>query len=174
MKFRFKKGTHRARPWIWLKWFPILVDPYKLIRRVVFSNDSKYVLDQNGNPNDDGYDVNKLFGLTYSFNPKRNSARFGWRFDQETNQFIIYSFCHINGTMIFNQICAAIPGRYYDLKITINGLVYRFYVYDDNGSTIGYDETSMGHSSTLAWLLGPYFGGNAKAPANLSLEIKKI
>jgi hypothetical protein len=169
MQFTFHKGHHRPRPWYWLKWFPVLINVTEISRRVVLTFDSKYELDRG-----DQADVNKLFGISYGLNPKRNSDRFGWNWDTEKQLFFFYAFSHINGEMVFDVICSAVANHFYDLKITWSKGTCRFYVYNENGETIGYHESPRERVPSICYLLGPYFGGNRTPDKTISIELKKI
>lgn len=72
MAFRFNIGTHRARPLYWLHWFFWLIRPKAIRRNVIFSQESKYDLQS-----EDQQDWNKLFGISFSINSHKQSARFG-------------------------------------------------------------------------------------------------
>lgn len=169
MTFNFHKGTHRARPFYWLAWFPVLFR--KVIKRqVCFDFSCKYEL-----PGGDQADHNKLFGVSYSLSPKKNSARFAWRFDPVKNRFILSAFCHINGQMIMQDICEAFATKQYDCFLTINSDAYCFRVtFSQTGSVIGNARIPKQGNKRIGFLLGPYFGGNRTAPQKMSLTLKKI
>lgn len=167
MTFIFKKGKHRARPLYWLRWWPLLVNPRKISFRVTFTYASKYEL-----PGIDQQDHNKLFGLGY-INPRRNSARFGWRYNSANQKFILSAFMHINGEMHFEDLCECVANHYYDCSLLVSDDEYFFIVIKESGEVIARMAYSKGHRRKLALLLGPYFGGNNAAPDNLIIQLKK-
>lgn len=166
MIFRFKKYKHRARPFYWLRWFAIRFNPKQISRRVVFTHQSKYWL-----PGIDQQDHNKLFGVGF-MHPKKYSARFGWRYDTDSKQFILSAFIHSDGTMDFFDLCSVNVNTPVTCRITILSNNYVFDVINQDGKAITSQIKSKTHSRKWALLLGPYFGGNRPAPDNLQIELK--
>lgn len=170
MTFTFHKGKHRAWPLYWLCWWPLLIKPDCISRRVSFSFSAKYNLQ-----GEDQDDHNKLFGITHSMNPHHNSARVGWRYDNDINRFILSAYCYINGERQMEDICEVVAGRQYDCDIILCGSEYTFQVRQvDNGKVFRTANIKKGHNRKNGWLLGPYFGGNQTAPNKMTLEMKKI
>ena len=168
MTFTFHKGKHRAQPLYWLRWFPLLIAPDQISRRVKFSISSKYDLQ-----GDDQADHNKLFGLTYG-KVHRNSARFGWRYDLRKNKFILSAYCYLNGERVMEDLCEAVGNHWYDCHIITIGNAYIFRVMNENGDILCTEHINKGHNKDIAWLLGPYFGGNQPAPVEMNIQLKKI
>lgn len=166
MIFKFKKGTHRAWPWYWLRWWPLLINPKKITRTVTFLHESKYWL-----PGIDQQDHNKLFGIGF-LHPKKNSARFGWRYDPDEGKFVISAFVHVNGKMDFKDLCSVDVNTPTILSITITGSYYIFKSFNSRVGTAEY-MCSKGHNKKVGLLLGPYFGGNRPSPQTLRIELKK-
>lgn len=165
MIFRFKKGTHRARPLYWLRWWPFRWNPKRITREVVFRSDSKYWLLSR-----DQDDHNKLFGLGF-INPKKYSARFGWRYNPDTGRFIISAFVHDKGEMLFEDLGQVGPNDRCFCVLEVHPNYYRFELHTPyNGcrrSTV-----YKTHTRKVAFLLGPYFGGNRPAPDDLKISLK--
>lgn len=122
--------------------------------------------------------VNKLFGFSdcSSINTQ-NSARFGWLFDENTNQMKVYSFRHVNGEMQYdvNHPMAIVElDQVYFYQIEIKNDHYVFTIKDhQNGNLIATEEgargcTGDGHIKMTAI---PYFGGTKPAPHEMEIDI---
>ncbi len=164
MILRFKKGTHRARPLYWLRWFPILFNPKQISRKVVFTHQSKYWL-----PGIDQQDHNKLFGVGF-MHPKKDSARFGWRFDTDTRSFVLSAFIHSKGQMEFTDLGSVNANTPVTCRLSITSNTYIFEVLK-NGRALTSRIFPKSHNRKWAFLLGPYFGGNRPAPDDLKIEL---
>jgi hypothetical protein len=169
MKFSIHTGKHRAWPWYWLAWFPLLLGRKMLRRRVTFFHDTKYRLAKV----EDQADHNKLFGLSF-LRPHRNSARFGWRYDPGIDKFILSAYCYVNGERIVEDLCECYAWHFYDCELMVTEPDYLFTVRNEKGTVMAAAAISTGHRKNLALLLGPYFGGNNKAPETLTFSLKKI
>lgn len=172
MIFKFHRGSHRATPLYWLRWFPLLINPKKIIRKVYFGFDSKYDLGSQ-----DQVDHNKLFGVGYLV-PHTDSARFGWRYDPLINRFIVSMYCYVNRERKMEDLCEAVANHWYTLEIKISNSWavpphYNFRVLNETGVVVGESWFEKGHNKKIGMLLGPYFGGNKPAPAEIRLTIKK-
>lgn len=168
MTFSIHKNTHRARPLYWLCWFALLFKPKRIARRVYFDFSAKYDIGQA-----DQADTNKLFGVAFG-NVHRNSARFGWRYDLVRNKFILSAYCYLNGERVIEDLCEAVAAHYYDCILAFTESDYLFTVKKENGDILARTAISKGHKRKCGWLLGCYFGGNEKAPHNMTLQLKKI
>lgn len=167
MTFSFKKGKYRARPLYWLHWFPLLVKPREIRRSVIFNYSTKYDLGT-----DDQYDVLKLFGCRFG-RRRRDSARFGWRFEPKVNKFFLYAYTYVNGVRNFEKICECVANFSYECTIKYQPGYYFFSVKNEKGSILGQTVVKNYHSKEIAWLLGPYFGGTTPAPHDMTLTLKK-
>ena len=168
MTFRFKKGTHRARPLYWLRWFALLVKPKIISCIVQFDFSSKYDFG-----NDEQFDVNKLFGLTFGFS-RKESARFGWRYAPEVNKFFLYAYTYVNGVRAFTKVCECVANHSYVCQLRVHDNYYTFTVFVQKTSEeIGFCSVEKRHQKKIAWLLGPFFGGTLPAPHNMTLKLSK-
>lgn len=167
MPFLHKKGTHRARPFYWLKWWPLVKLPVVLTRSVTFESSNKYTL-----PVEDQQDVNKLFGVAFG-RVHMNSARFGWRYVPETNKFHLYGYYYRNGVRDFQFICECSPYRKYRLILRVTSHTFSFIVSTSESPwrqlvVERYDNKKWG------WILGPFFGGNRPAPHTMKINLEKL
>jgi hypothetical protein len=168
LEFVIKKGKHRAFPppiGLWCN--------KTTLRRVIsFDDNCKYDLG-----NDDQFDTNKLFGIGYleGFH-KEDSARFGWRYDTESGKIILTAFCHVNGVMVYEDLCSVFFFRKYLTMLLIDGCFYRFLVVDAESPFTKYGDVTIRftHDKMWSYPLGPYFGGNQTAPHDMSLHISKV
>lgn len=168
MTFTINKGKHRASPLYWLRWFPFLFAPKKIIRTVRFDFNCKYNLND-----DDQFDVNKLFGVSFGWVHKE-SARFGWRFDPKSNLFHLYAYYYIKGIPEFKLIASCVATKKYTCILAIENSYYCFYVLNEKDQQVAVEPIHNFHSRKFAFLLGPFFGGNNPAPHKMTLEINKI
>lgn len=173
MTFVIHKGTHRARPLYWLRWWALLINPKKISRKVMFFFDSKYEL-----PDGDQEDHNKLFGVAFG-GVHRNSARYGWRYSLDKKKFILSAYVYAGGNRIMEDLCECVANHWYqcDLLIvdTSMGKYYQFLVYSESGHTLNPDSYVIRKrgQSLFGFLLGSYFGGNRPAPNRISIDLKK-
>lgn len=167
MAFIHKQGKHRARPFYWLKWWPLVKTPVALTYALTFESSNKYRL-----PVADQDDVNKLFGISLG-RVHMNSARFGWKYVPETGMFHLYGYYYRNGVRDFQFICECSPYRKYYLTLKVRPYNYSFEVSYPNGFkrlliVDRYDKKKWG------WILGPFFGGNRPAPNTMTINLEKL
>lgn len=161
MKFQIKKGKHRAWP-LTLGFF---LNRRTMRRIVTFSSDCAYWLD-----GEDFQDTNKLFGLGYLWNHHKESARFGWRYDN-AQSIILSAYCYVAGVRVIKDLCK-VP---FNTRVTCALYVKRdFYVFDVliDGAPQANEYIMKNHSKKFAYRLGLYFGGNQVAPKTMHVEIK--
>jgi hypothetical protein len=166
--FRIKKGRHRARPLYWLRWWPLLWNPYQVARRVTFSFSCKYTLE-----GDDQYDTNKLFGIAYG-GVHRESARFGWRYDPDRYKFVLSAYCYVKGQRTITDLCEVVANHAYDCWIIPAGGRYIFEVCRTDGLQLALKDFPYSHKRKIAFLLGLFFGGNQPSPHDMTIQLKKI
>jgi hypothetical protein len=131
----------------------------------VFDESAKYSL---GNSNQS--DINKLYGFTDCTSPEHeNSARFGWNWDDKKSELRIYAYCYKDGN-VKNQFIKVIElNKEYNFKINVNDSQYTFNV---DGTEVIMDRGCSGNGG-IKYYCFPYFGGNEKAPHDISIRIKE-
>lgn len=163
MIFRIPRGRHRARPlrfWFW--W-----NKKSITRDVRFDESCRYDLNS-----DDQLDTNKLIGIGYLPGHHKESARFGWRYIIETGMIELSAYCYVNGVRAIKHICFCEIGRTYRIQLRLLLNAYFFICLGDNvNETI---EVHYSHRKKFGYRLGTYFGGQAKAPHEIKIEITKI
>jgi hypothetical protein len=172
MTFHVNKGRHRFLPLYWLRWWPLIWNASWIKRRVMFTFESKYVFE--GEAAADQPDHNKLFGAVFGWRIHRCSARFGWRYDPPSNNFILSAYCYLNGARVMEDLCSCVVNHWYECHLFITSNTYIFRVVNENGELITTQHISKGHNNKLSLLLGPFFGGNETPGKSLSLQLKKF
>lgn len=168
MRLTIHKGKHRPA-WSWLQmrlWFK-----KRSIRKVVsFSFNCKYDLKSK-----DQHDTNKLFGIGYFPNHHKESARFGWRYDNAVNRFVISAYCYVSGKRVIEQICSVVANHRYKIQLDIFKDHYLFIVSDFETPVVyGSKMIPFKHKKKFGFPLGLYFGGNNPAPHEMTIEMKKL
>jgi hypothetical protein len=173
MIYRIKKGKH----WAWPLSLGLLINKTILTREICFDSRCKYELPDNGkhDQDKDQLDTNKLFGIGYFFSHHKHSARFGWRYDVEKGVFVISAYCYVNGNLIIRDIGNVIAERNYIFELKIEPGGYYFKVKDKtNSMVVASGEVFIQHPRKWGFPLGFYFGGNATAPHDMTIKIKKV
>jgi len=162
MTYTIKKGRHRSGLKIGLYW-----NKKCIAYKVMFDNSCKYHI--NG---EDQQDINKLFGVGYLPTHHKDSARFGWRYNEDVNKVELFAYCYVNGKRQIKQIVTIPLNRWFDAEIKVYSDHY-FFTITYNG--IQYrDIIKKTHSKKIGYRLNPFFGGNNPAPKTINIEIKRI
>lgn len=163
MKYTIHKWKHRAWPFT----FGLFYDKKEFIRDVYFDNSCKYHLDEMD-------DTNKIFGLGYFWDHHKYSARFGWRYNPNTGLIVLSAYVYDRGERTITDLCEVQCFAWYRLRISINDNKYSFQVWDrfSGWKTLGFTYTAKTHSKKWSYRLGFFFGGQAKSPQKMFIEIK--
>jgi hypothetical protein len=148
-----------------------MYNPQRMCRAVFLGLKSWYHL-----PLDDQADVNKLFGFGYiNGGHHKDSARWGWNYDEATNKYAYYAYCHVNGEMIFKQVFISNKVGMYSLQILVENKQYRFVASDKFHpfKIIAEAVIPFTHDKKWAYKLGCYFGGNNAAPKDFTIQMRK-
>jgi hypothetical protein len=155
--FKIRKGFHRST------FDRDTTKQSSLYFSCIFDSNCEYVTDDPLNQ----YDINKLYGLsdcgTYH---KRNSVRFGWRWDGTSIE--INSYVRVDGVFKFSKICNVNVNEPNDYSIVIFTDYYLFKVND-----IEYIVDKNCNYEGKRYKLWPYFGGDEKAPHEMVIRIKE-
>ncbi|MEJ7627711.1 MAG: hypothetical protein WKF35_12665 [Ferruginibacter sp.] len=114
------------------------------------------------------YDINKLYGFSEGNDHHINSARIGWRYNDDSLRLFAYTY--FNGQRLSEEICAVIIGETIDCSIEITGNSYHFKV---NQSTLKMDR-ALNTDFASGYQLYPYFGGDETAPHSVSIMIRDL
>lgn len=163
-KFIIKKGNHfsgfRVSP---------LLGVNKMGRMVFFGASSEYDLN---NP-EQQESTNKLFGFSYGYH-KKNSLRFGWRYNLNERKIEVLPFIHDNGKMIIGPVLGKInPNEEISLKIIKEKKTAKF-ISEIEGNRSEYSYSEFNPKCFIGYKLYPYFGGMSVSPHNIEIFMKKI
>jgi hypothetical protein len=137
-------------------------------RLVQFTDSCRYEL-----AGADIWDTNKLYGVGYLPHHHKDSARFGWLYFE--GKIYLNAYCHVNGQRHIQEICAVEIGKRYRLHLYVSKTTYFFWVVDHaTQNTIGEVNIKRGRRGRIGYLLGLYFGGNKKAPHNITVNLKRF
>ena len=143
----------------------------KIKYKILFDESSQYDL-----KNNDQYDINKLFGISYGFH-HRNSARFGWRWDLDKGKIEILAYVYKNGKRINEweqdiHIAYIDFFEFYEMEIQKNKNEYIFTLKKDSDKKVYKKLIKSRAKCFFSYELFPYFGGNKKAPHDISISFK--
>lgn len=163
MIFKIKKNKHYSNRFIY-KLFNLFNLDRRIKFKVMFNESSYYNL---GNPNQS--DINKLFGFSNGLHHK-NSVRFGWN-PVSKDSVAIYSYCYINGVRKSHFITTVNINQEYRMSIKDCEKFYLFTIinpdYNIFQDIVEKDDSVI----SLSYNLWPYFGGDEKAPHDISIKI---
>lgn len=162
MKVTLRKGHHRQL----IPTFGIFYNKKTLERLVTFHANCAYKIE-----GVDQYDINKLVGIGYPPHHHKESARFGWRYNKETNGITLFAYCYVSGKREERQIADVPMEQEIKLKIYISASHYCFDVQYD--IIQHWCIVQKKHTKKWAYLLGPFFGGNRKTPQDMHITLKK-
>ena len=112
------------------------------------------------------YDVNKLYGVSdCGTSHTKNSIRFGWRWLNDSLEILWYK--REDGDFSFGNITTVDLNTSYYYSITITEDLYIMSV---DGVEIQVDRKCS--DTYKKYYLYPYFGGDEKAPHNITIRIK--
>lgn len=176
MTYTIHKGNHRPRWWFFRLWPWFGYKVKSVSRKVCFAQNCWYQFKppfgRERHPDQD--DVNKLFGIGYMWN-RKNSARFGWNYNIATENINLFAYYHFNGNVEFTKICEVSIGINYLMILNIHSESYSFSVVNMvDGSAEQPIDIRKRHDKEFSYNLGPYFGGNQKAPRDITIEINKL
>lgn len=155
-EFKIKKGNHSSQLYLGnIKSNVIDVD-------ILFDSSCIYDLKDSIQQ----HDINKLIGFTSCGSLHHtNSARFGWRWYNDSLQ--IFSYCYVNKNRIIEYIKSVNVEEWHNYQIIDNEFYYNFVV--DDISTYTNKDSCL---ESNRYLLKPYFGGDFPAPHDIYIKIK--
>jgi hypothetical protein len=179
MKIVVKKGRHY--PYLIPIAFPFWVSRKKDNRReakFMFTESCMFDLHD-----EDQHDVNKLFGFSVGMH-HNNSFRFGWRplLNNRTIEIVAYEY-HDNVRQKTMPICEIQLNKQYCFRLIYLPHIKRSYysvmdveihkLIKDREIYEFTNKVDIIHDSGLGYTLGVYFGGNEKAPQDITIYKKR-
>ena len=142
-----------------------------------FDTSARYIIkNSEGTIHEDQHDWSKLSGMTFTpWQPRRNTAMAGWRYNNVTDSIELTPYFHVNGLRIFKDD----PHLTIAVNEPFEHEVYLNYETKEITVTIRTHraELSETHEFTTfrKWLvqIHPYFGGNKRAPRTIKLRVKR-
>ncbi len=128
----------------------------------IFDESAQYISDDPDNQ----YDVNKLYGLSdCETSHTKNSIRFGWRWLNDSLEILWYK--REDGDFSFEKITTINlnTSYYYTITFTEDS-----YILSVNGVQVEVNRKCSG--TYRKYYLYPYFGGDEKAPHDITICIK--
>lgn len=162
-RYTIKHGHHRAKP---LR-LGLYLNKKTIAFKVLFDTSCKYHID-----GEDMEDINKLFGIGYLPNHHKESARFGWRYNEAMNMIQIFSYCYVQGKRVTEYITSVQLNRWITLAIKMEKGRYIFTAKKDELETSF--QTNHYHNKKIGYRLNLYFGGNQPAVHDITIEMKKL
>ena len=133
---------------------------------------------------EDQWDVNKLFGFSIGHHQKGSSFRFGWRplLNNMTIEIVAYEY-HDGVRQKTMPICEVQLNKWYKFRVGYLPHINRthYLVMDERTNKLIKDREIYEFSndfvlkkkSGLGYTLGVYFGGNEKAPQDITIYKKR-
>lgn len=139
---------------------------------VYFGNDLKFKARFNetaiynlGNTNQG--DTNKLYGFSDCLSQHHeNSARFGWRWNEQVNRLEIRAYSYAKGKRLSEFMDYIDLNKDYGYEIKVVGSTYEFYF---NNKKIVHPRGCNGMGR--GYKLYPYFGGDEVAPHDMDIVV---
>jgi len=178
MKITVRKGRHY--PWLIPIVFPVWVSKYNgEYRSAKFKFTESCLFNLH---DEDQHDVNKLFGFSLGMH-HTTSFRFGWRPKLETGtiEIVAYEY-HDKVRQKTMPICEVEIDRWYECAVSYQPMYGKSYYFVNDYQKSYLDPHNVEYLSNdvdlkkkhgLGYTLGVYFGGNEKAPQNITIH-KKI
>lgn len=137
-----------------------------IIKSFEFTESCKYILDKG-----DQHDWNKLFGCSFGlFSVHKNSARFVWRYNPQTDKIEIATYCYIDDERYWNILYAVDVNTVMTYKISVLRDSVVFTILDDLVPIAKYNmHFNMNLKEAPKYECGIYFGGNRRAPQKIQI-----
>ncbi len=157
--YKIKKGRHYSN---FIPSFICLSDLKVISRDFKFTESCKYEIEEKSC-------VNKLFGFCFGFGVHKNSARFGWTYNKETNKIDIWCYFYNDGKLTKKSVFESDINKSHTYEFMINK-------YDKNKYKVFFiidsqvkQNITFESKIPLITTLGPYFGGNTRAPHDIEI-----
>lgn len=170
---RIRKGCHYPLDFVieTFRYFGISRKNRKntISRRITFNEDCRYIID-----GVDQWDWSKLYGFCFGITGiHKNSVRFGWRYNPKTEKIEVCRILYYGNPVIHKMeyLTSVEVGSKHEYTIVheIEGDIMHVTMYIDDEKW----ETSINRPPCrLRFGSGLYFGGNQKAPQEVSIIVE--
>lgn len=163
-----KAGTHSSIR------MPKLLGPEEIKYNIKFTESCRYFI------REDQSDINKLFGIGYFPHHKYHSDRFGWRYDISSGQIEVLAYVRLNGKKNWKSLGLYYIGTTYVFSLNRPNPHKKWYCNETFFATHLPNFNDFRSISTTSYpkpygyLLGPYFGGNQKAPHDIEIIMERV
>ena len=179
-RIKIKKGRHD--PYLIPIAFPFWVkknDVNSRKARFMFTDSCMFNL-----YDEDQWDVNKLFGFSIGHHQEKSSFRFGWRplLGNGTIEIVAYEY-HDGWRMKTMPICEVQLNKWYSFRLSYLPHIDRshYLIMDEETDLLirhreiyeFSNDVKLAKKSGLGYTLGVYFGGNEKAPQDITIFKKR-
>ena len=165
-EYKIKRGRHSS-----LHNSLRLLNSEQLTYDVIFDETAVY---ETNDPNNQA-DINKLFGFADCNSlHHENSARFGWRWDNVSEQLEILAYVYAEGVLTFQSIGFVELNRAYRYHLLLYDDHYSFEVEGVSTTRLEMNRGATVCNKGLYYRLWPYFGGDEKAPHDISIFMRRI
>jgi hypothetical protein len=151
-----KKGTHAP-----LRLPKLITNKQILAYNVTFTDSCRYSIGK------DQDDINKLFGIGYFPHHHYRSVRVGWNYDDDFGTISLFSYWYKDWTRDLKYICSVDINEPIDILMDIGKDIHTIQV-----NNVRHHLLIPSHP--VGFLLRPYFGGNQKAPHDITIKLTKF
>ena len=162
-KLTILKGWHR--PWNKCPLPKLSVNKKVLSYKYIFTDSCKYDIGE------DQSDINKLFGLSFSLSPHKNSIRVGWRYVPSSSNIELLSYIYKDGVRSWKPLCFVGLNEEVSIEMSRLGTIAKIEAKSESESSVILIDVN-GLWGKFSYELGLYFGGNKTAPHNITI-VKK-
>jgi len=163
-RIKIKKGRHY--PYLIPIGFPFCVrkdDTNYRSAQFMFTDSCMFDLHD-----EDQWDVNKLFGFSIGHHQKRSSFRFGWRPILSENLIEIVAYEYHDGVRQKTMpICRVELNEWHKFTVSYNNNNNKSFYFVNRETFM--NKVNLKKKSGLGYTLGVYFGGNEKAPQDITI-----
>lgn len=163
-----KHGTHSTLR------FPKIISGNGVKYKITFTESCRYFIGE------DQSDINKLFGIGYFPHHRYLSARFGWRYDIASGMIEVLTYRRMNWDKTWTSLGLYFIGKEYIFELCRPNAYKKWYLPEHcfNASEANGNDFRTTNvycpPQQYGYLLGPYFGGNQKAPHDIEIIMQRI
>lgn len=164
-----KKNRHFVR---WKdRIFKFRKAPQKVTWNYMFNENCKYK-----HADQDQFDWNKLTGLFYKWhNTRAETVMVGWRYNIPEDKIELNAYYHINKARIFTPVLLKINrGDLVRISIEIDYDQKQYTVFLNSNNKTAKHVQSFTHNNRTCQQINFYFGGQKKAPHNISVLMNEV